>query len=806
MTTVFWKHGISGQFDTAADWSTNTVPTANDDVIIGIPGTYAVTVSTNHVIRSLRTVNTATLAVTGGRFAIAQGTGTGFNAGTISIGNGAALQIGTILRSNVTFRNSGKITLNSTGHSTELIIGANVTLSGHGAITLSADGHSGIVAARPLNPFLLTASTLVNVDNTISGAGVIGSPTLALVNRATIDGNSATAALTVNTGVHGIGNSGRMEGATAQGLVIVSNVANTGQLEASGQNARLVIDGTVTNSGPHAGVIASGNGAHVDFDSAAMIGGTLNIGSGGIAQTDARSGISVISGASVFGSGTLQANSDTALNVINGSVASSLALMANGHGSVLSIDGTVGPAVATISGGEIEFKGASAANVTFAPGQVGILKLGASFTGTIAGFAGSEPVSFTNFFAFGDSTLDSGALQFLSPDLPSPPNPGITDRLQNALAAGGNNSPVGVGLMNSQLLAADFGLAADTAYTTGGAVGGGGTNYAIAGALDAADTGNASTGDPGNGGVSNINQAGKPNPDPHLLSTVAQIESYLNSIGGAADPSALYLISSGGNDFTYAHNFLGGAAQAYMFAQAQTLATEIAKLFHDGAEHIIVDTTQNNNGNQLESDYSGQLFADLDAAGVPYIKSDVHTMVQDVIANPTAYGFTAATAGEGVAGPQTESALIEPDTVDNLKGWGLWGADTTTPDSSQPVNHQYAYLSTPDAEQTHFFSDDQHLSAAGQQIEANLDHNLLTDDAIDLANLPYTLGNTTVGFSGTASGGTLTVTSGAQSANIALLGNYLAATFMTAGDGLGGTLVLDQTNSSPQLLLAAAHH
>jgi hypothetical protein len=181
-------------------------------------------------------------------------------------------------------------------------------------------------------------------------------------------------------------------------------------------------------------------------------------------------------------------------------------------------------------------------------------------------------------------------------------------------------------------------------------------------------------------------------------------------------------------------------------------------------------------------------------------------MVQDVIANPTAYGFTAATAGEGVAGPQTESALIEPDTVDNLKGWGLWGADTTTPDSSQPVNHQYAYLSAPDAEQTHFFSDDQHLSAAGQQIEANLDHNLLTDDAIDLANLPYTLGNTTVGFSGTASGGTLTVTSGAQSANIALLGNYLAATFVTAGDGLGGTLVLDQTNSSPQLLLAAAHH
>jgi hypothetical protein len=42
-----------------------------------------------------------------------------------------------------------------------------------------------------------------------------------------------------------------------------------------------------------------------------------------------------------------------------------------------------------------------------------------------------------------------------------------------------------------------------------------------------------------------------------------------------------------------------------------------------------------------------------------------------------------------------------------------------------------------------------------------------------------------------------------QSANITLLGNYMASAFITAGDGVGGTLVLDQTDSTPQLNLAA---
>jgi hypothetical protein len=43
MAIAHWKHGISDLFEVAGDWSTNTVPGANDDVAIDAAGTYTVT-------------------------------------------------------------------------------------------------------------------------------------------------------------------------------------------------------------------------------------------------------------------------------------------------------------------------------------------------------------------------------------------------------------------------------------------------------------------------------------------------------------------------------------------------------------------------------------------------------------------------------------------------------------------------------------------------------------------------------------------------------------------------------------------
>jgi hypothetical protein len=46
-------------------------------------------------------------------------------------------------------------------------------------------------------------------------------------------------------------------------------------------------------------------------------------------------------------------------------------------------------------------------------------------------------------------------------------------------------------------------------------------------------------------------------------------------------------------------------------------------------------------------------------------------------------------------------------------------------------------------------------------------------------------------YSGDASGGTLRATDGSHTANVALLGNYLASVFVAGSDGHGGTSVMD---------------
>ena len=58
------------------------------------------------------------------------------------------------------------------------------------------------------------------------------------------------------------------------------------------------------------------------------------------------------------------------------------------------------------------------------------------------------------------------------------------------------------------------------------------------------------------------------------------------------------------------------------------------------------------------------------------------------------------------------------------------------------------------------------------------------------------------------SGGTLCVTEGSQTANIALLANYMASSFIALSDGMGGTLVTSTPplSADPPSLTAAQHH
>ena len=57
-------------------------------------------------------------------------------------------------------------------------------------------------------------------------------------------------------------------------------------------------------------------------------------------------------------------------------------------------------------------------------------------------------------------------------------------------------------------------------------------------------------------------------------------------------------------------------------------------------------------------------------------------------------------------------------------------------------------------------------------------------------------------YSGTAASGTLTVKDSLHTAQLTLIGNYLAATFTSATDGHGGTLIADPPVSSSQAVAA----
>src|SRR5712671_1297041 len=125
--------------------------------------------------------------------------------------------------------------------------------------------------------------------------------------------------------------------------------------------------------------------------------------------------------------------------------------------------------------------------------------------------------SFTQTLVFGDSSVDSGFYKALG-------SPGGGNKFNiafaNAIAAGGTGAPTNSpGLMNSQVLAAHFGLTADPANQPGG------TNFATSGAKNVL----VNTGSGGNGGF------------VAAIPTVQQIDNYLASVSGHANGNGLYM-------------------------------------------------------------------------------------------------------------------------------------------------------------------------------------------------------------------------------------------------------------------------
>jgi hypothetical protein len=76
-------------------------------------------------------------------------------------------------------------------------------------------------------------------------------------------------------------------------------------------------------------------------------------------------------------------------------------------------------------------------------------------------------------------------------------------------------------------------------------------------------------------------------------------------------------------------------------------------------------------------------------------------------------------------------------------------------------------------------------------------------DGVDLPNIAFSA-HTTLAYAENAAGtgGTLTVSDGRHAASIALLGTYMAASFVMTADGHGGTLVTEASQHGAAPLLA----
>lgn len=218
----------------------------------------------------------------------------------------------------------------------------------------------------------------------------------------------------------------------------------------------------------------------------------------------------------------------------------------------------------------------------------------------ISGGAAAKP--FDRLWVFGDSTVDSGWYR-------RAPYSGEAkyDAYIRHPSYGVGRPTSSPGLMSVEVLGAALALGASPQNR-------GGTNYATGGARDRR--------------ANNAASGGFPNAVP----TESQIDHYLAHHNPRR--SALYLVSSGGNDVAFAVNNTGSInPDTYLRNAANSLARKLRELTGNhrrGAKYIIVAGLPQSFGpattRQYRSLYNTTLQAKLTALGVPYVWADVDAL------------------------------------------------------------------------------------------------------------------------------------------------------------------------------------
>lgn len=303
------------------------------------------------------------------------------------------------------------------------------------------------------------------------------------------------------------------------------------------------------------------------------------------------------------------------------------------------------------------------------------LAVGALLLALIALMPGdADAAGFDQFVGLGDSTIDTGYFRYNGFG-----DPNADQDLAFAVAHGAQGGWAGNGVMGSTILAGKFGVSAAPYGAPGG-----GTNYANGAGYSVAS-----------------------GPAPTSLSTVAQIQLYLNSVNHVANPNALYEVSSGNNDLLKGKDLTAAAAG---------VATAVAELQAAGARTILVPNSflgaayagpggvipAGNQAAYAQSlAYNTLRWSDLAAGGVRFIPADLNTVFMYVVQHPTSFGFTAT------------SVLADQAPVYGQPS--PWNSAVLANDTDITQAQQQTYL----------FIDGHHLTTAGQTIEADYEYSLL---------------------------------------------------------------------------------
>jgi phospholipase/lecithinase/hemolysin len=213
-----------------------------------------------------------------------------------------------------------------------------------------------------------------------------------------------------------------------------------------------------------------------------------------------------------------------------------------------------------------------------------------------------------------------------------------------------------------------------------------GTNFATGGAR------NHDTNPPGSGLF------------PNAVPTETQIANYMRQ--NLPDRNSLYLISSGGNDVSYALNNLDANSQSsYVTGAADSLAAAILTLQQGGARYIIVTDLPESFGNADQQTfrhlYNTELMSQLTALGVSFAWADMNSVRLQIVANPAAFGISHTT------NQLVDRACTTPAETTGITSAWAYVCSPSSP-VSQPVSATFAAQA--------LFSDDEHWATGGHTV------------------------------------------------------------------------------------------